>query len=281
MTRPSDVPEMGSQASRAPRFCPRCRASFADVSELSPCPACGAALIPKGYCPVCEDYWLLPVETPCPKHDLPLDAIGPPRPLLDGEGKPVRWTTVAHYSDSQSADAPRIRLEAEGIPTFVEGERMGARSMYHVATGGVLLKVPDTMAHDARIILSQTWSVTAEQLGIEEDDADEEVGELHLTEAPSGSLNEATSLAFNIILFVVVGLPCLLLAYFLLRYFLGTAGRLRIARSRSIGVALNVPRTRPRSVVASPELLGSTIPLNQASQKRRRAAQPGLVLMPG
>ncbi|MGC8642032.1 MAG: hypothetical protein ACP5XB_19375 [Isosphaeraceae bacterium] len=210
---------MSPQARHAPRFCPRCRVSFADVSDPSICPSCGDVLIPQGYCPVCEDYWLLPVETACPKHDLPLDAIGPPRPLLDGEGKPPRWTTVAHYGDSQSADAPRIRLEAEGIPTFVEGERMGARSMYHVATGGVLLKVPDTMAHDARIILSQTWSVTADQLGIEDDDEDAEVGEPHLTEGPSGSLDEATSLSLNIILFVVVGLPSLLLAYFLLRYF--------------------------------------------------------------
>jgi hypothetical protein len=219
MSRHADVPEMRPQSSGAPRFCPRCRASFADVSGPSACPSCGDALIPKGYCPVCEDYWLLPVETPCPKHDLPLDAMGPPRPLLDGEGKPVRWTTVAHYSDSQAADAPRIRLEAEGIPTFVEGERMGARAMYHVATGGVLLKVPDTMAVDARIILSQTWSVTADQLGIEDDDDDEEVGERHLTDAPSGPPNDDASLAYNIILFVVVGLPSLLLAYFLLRCF--------------------------------------------------------------
>ena len=58
--------------------------------------------------------------------------------------------------------------------------------MYHVATGGVLLKVPDTMAHDARIILSQTWSVTAAQLGIEDDDDDEEVGDHHLTEFSVG-----------------------------------------------------------------------------------------------
>jgi hypothetical protein len=67
-----------------------------------------------------------------------------------------------------AAEAPRIRLEAEGIPTFVEGERMGARSMYHVATGGVKLKVPDNLASDARIILSQTWSATAAELDIEE-----------------------------------------------------------------------------------------------------------------
>ena len=43
-----------------------------------------------------------------------------------------------------------IRLEAEGIPTFVDGERMGSRSMYHVATGGVRLMVPDSLAPEPR-----------------------------------------------------------------------------------------------------------------------------------
>ena len=52
----------------------------------------------------------------------------------------------------------RIRLEAEGIPTFVEGERMGAPAMYRVATGGVKLQVPAEFAADARVILSQDWS---------------------------------------------------------------------------------------------------------------------------
>jgi hypothetical protein len=138
--------------------------------------------------------------------------------MLDGDGRPCRWTTVAHYSDTQSTDAPRIRLEAEGIPTFVEGERMGSRAMYHVATGGVRLKVPDTMAHDARIILSQTWSATAAQLGIDED-YDEEVGELDLAEGASGSLGRRWSVSYNLLIFVAVGLPSLVLAYFLLRYW--------------------------------------------------------------
>jgi len=84
--------------------------------------------------------------------------------------------TVSQFSDSLAAEAPRIRLEAEGIPTFVEGERMGARSMYHVATGGVKLRVPDNLAADARIILSQTWSATAAELDLDErheDDLDD------------------------------------------------------------------------------------------------------------
>jgi hypothetical protein len=54
-------------------------------------------------------------------------------------------------------DPPRVRLEAEGIPTFVEGSRMGSKSMYDVATGGLKLQVPQSLAGDARAILSQTW----------------------------------------------------------------------------------------------------------------------------
>ena len=102
----------------------------------------------------------------CPKHDLPLDALGPPVLRFDVQGQPVRWVTVCHFNDSLAAQAPRIRLEAEGIPTFVDGERMGAPSMYHVATGGVRLRVPDSLAADARIILSQTWSALAAELDL-------------------------------------------------------------------------------------------------------------------
>ncbi len=94
---------------------------------------------------------------------------------------------------------------------------MGSRSMYHVATGGVRLKVPDTMAHEARIILSQTWSVTAAQLGID-DDYDNEVGDQHLTEETLASPGDSSSLSYSLIFFLAVGLPSLLLAYLLIRH---------------------------------------------------------------
>jgi hypothetical protein len=66
--------------------------------------------------------------------------------------------TVQTFADTLAAQAPRLRLEAEGIPTFLEGARMGGRSMYLVATGGVKLQVPQSLAADARVLLSQTWS---------------------------------------------------------------------------------------------------------------------------
>jgi hypothetical protein len=66
--------------------------------------------------------------------------------------------TVATYPDVLQADAPRLRLEAEGIPTFLEGERMGRNTIYQVATGGVKLQVPDAQLADARVLLSQVWT---------------------------------------------------------------------------------------------------------------------------
>lgn len=210
-------PPSGSNLSAvpAPGFCPRCRKSFAGSSRLAICPTCGDRLIPEGYCSVCEDYWLLPVGVPCPKHDLPLDALGPPGLRFDLQGVPVRWVTISHLTDSLAAEPPRIRLEAEGIPTFVDGERMGSRSMYHVATGGVRLRVPDSLAADARIILSQTWSSMAAELDIEEEHEDDEQGPL--PESHSESVCDSMPLRSSIVFFLALGLPSLFLAYLLLR----------------------------------------------------------------
>jgi hypothetical protein len=72
--------------------------------------------------------------------------------------------TVATFADDVQAEAPRIRLEAEGIPTFLEGARMGSRSMYQVATGGVRLQVPEPLTADARVLLAQSWMPPAEDL---------------------------------------------------------------------------------------------------------------------
>jgi hypothetical protein len=78
------------------------------------------------------------------------------------------WVTVARYAETPRAEAARIRLEAEGIPTFVDGERMGNSAMYAVATGGVKLQVPDSLVADARVLLAQSWAAPAD----EDDDLD-------------------------------------------------------------------------------------------------------------
>jgi hypothetical protein len=151
------------------------------------------------------------VGTTCPKHDLVLEAEVPPSPHLDAAGQPVRWVMVARYADSLAAEAPRIRLEAEGIPTFVEGERMGSRSMYHVATGGVKLKVPEALAAEARIILSQTWSATAAELDVEDEFVDDlEESWPEPPPAPESPLpNQLRSAIKEVCLVLLVGLPIL------------------------------------------------------------------------
>jgi hypothetical protein len=123
-------------------------------------------LVPQGYCPVCEDYWRLAVDVSCPKHDVPLEAGPPSASERIAAGRSISWVTVHVFPDTLAAAVPQSRLEAEGIPTFLEGARMGSPGMYRVATGGVKLQVPSDQAAEARIILSQSWSLPSD------DDAD-------------------------------------------------------------------------------------------------------------
>jgi hypothetical protein len=191
-----------------------------EISTTAACPACGETLVAQGYCPVCEDFWPLAVGVSCPKHDISLESKPPPGPRMDLKQQDFRWVTVSRFSDSQSAHAPRIRLEAEGIPTFLEGERMGSRSMYAVATGGAKLKVPEHLAGEARIILSQTWTATAAALGIEESPDDDELDFDPKPEAepPAQDAGEEISLRSGLLFFVLVGLPSALLLFLLLRW---------------------------------------------------------------
>jgi hypothetical protein len=106
-----------------------------------------------GYCSVCEDWVMGPPGGACPKHEIELGD----RPSVDAiDGSSTRLVTIATYGIPGDAQGPRLRLEAEGIPAFLQGQRMGA--IYQVATGGVKLQVPEDFAADARVLLSQTWS---------------------------------------------------------------------------------------------------------------------------
>jgi hypothetical protein len=188
-------------------FCPRCGAAGRDQAAL--CRECGEAMAPQGYCPVCESHWTLAPGSPCPKHDLelehfaPEEAAGPVRCPAAGEP----WTTVGLFGDALRAEAPRIRLEAEGIPTFLDGERMGSPSMYYVATGGVKLQVPASLAADARILLAQSWSTP------EADDLDDAWDDL--APNPAAPWRDA----FCALVFLVMLAPLLLAV---LAYCLGT-----------------------------------------------------------
>jgi hypothetical protein len=144
------------------RSCPRCERDGPGDHPL--CAHCGETLIDQGYCAICERAWRLPVGDFCPKHEVELE----PAPDRATDAVAADWITVATYSDPLAPEPPRIRLEAEGIPTSLEGARMGGRSMYLVATGGIQLKVPQDLASDARILLSQSWTAP-----LPEDDLDD------------------------------------------------------------------------------------------------------------
>jgi hypothetical protein len=158
----------------SPTYCPGCGKPVSQTTHAGVCAYCGDRLAPKGYCPVCEDFLPLSAGDFCPKHQIELesDAPSPSGGLPAYES--AAWVEVGRYSDTLACQPPRIRLEAEGIPTMIDGERMGDRSMYQVATGGVRLRVPENLAADARVILSQTWTATAAALDIEDDWSDDE-----------------------------------------------------------------------------------------------------------
>jgi hypothetical protein len=105
----------------------------------------------------------------CPKHDVLLTADEPRSATGTLAGRPISWVTVTRFPDSLAVAPARIRLEAEGIPTFVDGERMGGPAMYRVATGGVKLQVPADMVNEARVILSQSWSLESDEGEVDDD----------------------------------------------------------------------------------------------------------------
>ncbi len=142
-----------------PRFCPGCGLVDGGTIEGSLCPDCGETLVRQGYCPVCEALWRLRPGLPCPKHDVLLERESPGPIGSTAPGDPVSWTTIAVFASGLAAAIPRSRLESEEIPTFLEGERMGSVGMYNAATRGVRLQVPADRVADARIILSQSWSL--------------------------------------------------------------------------------------------------------------------------
>jgi hypothetical protein len=184
-----------------PRFCPRCEKP--GPADATLCPACGDTLADRGYCEVCSRHWLLRAGEPCPKHDVPLEETAAP-PLRSLEGEFTDWVSVAAFHHPNAAEAPRIRLEAEGIPTFLEGERVGGHGLYGVATGGVRLQVPRELAHEARVVLSQTWTSAAEP----DDDLDDAWDDL----APEPGATRRTVMRAIIVLILMLPLMRLLLS---------------------------------------------------------------------
>ena len=147
-----------------PRYCPCCQVPGEDEGPL--CVECGEALLDRGYCAICEAFWKLEPGADCPKHDVELLDEPPRTEVFASPGERASLVTVATFSHPNRANAPRIRLEAEGIPTFLDGERIAGNTLYQVATGGVRLQVPASLASAARILISQSWSPPA---GVDDD----------------------------------------------------------------------------------------------------------------
>lgn len=154
------------QARARLRFCSRCNRDA--PSDASLCPDCGDPLANRGFCPVCLDTWRLSEGSPCPKHEIPLAASPPDPTPADSDAGGMDWVTVATYNLPGAVEPRRLRLEAEGIPTFLDGSRMGDNAVYAVATGGIKLQVPRALAADARVLLAQSWALPAS-----DDDLDE------------------------------------------------------------------------------------------------------------
>ena len=154
-------------------FCPRCGGAGDEGQGL--CRSCGEVVIPCGYCETCEAFWVRAVGAVCPKHEVALDeAPLPPEPLGTPGLEAERWVTVATYSHPNQANGPRIRLEAEGVPTFLDGARVAGSTLYQVATGGVRLQVPGSLVGSARVLLAQTWTAPVDPLDDPELDPDDD-----------------------------------------------------------------------------------------------------------
>jgi hypothetical protein len=152
------------------RFCPRCKREGPENPAIDRCPECREVLLAQGYCPICEKRLKLAVGQSCPKHDTTL-ATGPANDDVDDATVDSHWVTLATYGDDTTAEAHRLRLESEGIPTLLDNGRMGSSSMLQVATGGMQLKVPEVYFADARVILSQIWS---DPTATDEDETDDD-----------------------------------------------------------------------------------------------------------
>lgn len=193
---------VGAASPERPRYCPRCerpaRPSKRSLQAL--CEDCGETLQDQAYCRVCERYWPAPVGSPCPKHEIALDSGPPPRHPLLTAGQPAAWVTVASYEHPSQALGPQLRLDAEGIPTFLDGERMGSESAYNNATGGVRLQVPAPLLAEARIVLRQRFEPPAELLD-HPDDLDDAWDEL------AGEPAEVRRSVMRLIIIVVLCLP--------------------------------------------------------------------------
>jgi hypothetical protein len=157
------MPTMPIDGEKQPRFCPRCRRGR--PCDLTLCPECGETLRGQGFCATCEQYWPHPEGAECPKHEVPLLA-GRPELAVFRAGDQADWVTVTSFDHPIQAEAARIRVDAEGIPVLLQGQRVAG---FHGGIGGIALQVPRALVQEARILLSQSWAPPFEGEEWEED----------------------------------------------------------------------------------------------------------------
>jgi len=71
----------------------------------------------------------------------------------------VELTTVATFDNMPAAHIAKGRLEAEGIPCWLQDENLVQTDwLYNIAVGGIKLQVETRYAERARVILDTDYS---------------------------------------------------------------------------------------------------------------------------
>jgi hypothetical protein len=78
----------------------------------------------------------------------------------------VELTTVATFDNMPSAHIAKGRLEAEGIPCWLQDENLVQTDwLYNIAVGGIKLQVEPRHAARARVILDTDYSGDVDNQG--------------------------------------------------------------------------------------------------------------------
>ena len=90
------------------------------------------------------------------RQDVDGHNCGPPEDSGDdGDGKPVRWVTVATFWTSAETHIARLKLESEGIECMIVDENLVATDwLWANALGGIKLQVPEEDLQRARELLT-------------------------------------------------------------------------------------------------------------------------------
>jgi hypothetical protein len=109
-----------------------------------------------------------PYKSPAPSSSA--EEVRSPKPAAVDAGEPFagRLTTVATYLEPIQAELARSRLDAEGIPAFIQGGEFASMAWHlTLANQGVKVQVPTEDAERAMAILSETSAAGGQEHGDE------------------------------------------------------------------------------------------------------------------